>query len=170
MPPHEGVENGVINGKLFELHEGKKQTLFAHHTVVIMVFKDGQRILMLDKETDDQGNFSFKNIFTDPSFAYAIGSMIDNNVYVMSDLHLKPGAKQLSVEFPIGPGSSYFMSQMSNGAAPGDQGMPPSADAPAPPEDSASSLFDKPYQKAAVGLSFLVLLLAFSFWRSKKSA
>lgn len=169
VPPHQGVETGLIEGQLSELHEGGKKTPFANHTVVIMVFKDGQRILMLDKETDAKGHFTFKNIFTDSAYVYAIGSMIENNVYVMSDLHLKPGEKSLAVDFPIGPGSPYFMQEMSQGTAPADQGMVPSAEAVEPPS-SSPSLLDKPYQKAAVALSFLVVLLAISFSRPKKQA
>ncbi|MDO8519082.1 MAG: hypothetical protein Q7T11_02835 [Deltaproteobacteria bacterium] len=158
-PPHANAETGVIEGTLKPLHVG--------HTVVLMVFQNGQRVLMLDKETDAQGKFSFKNIFADPSYAYAVGAMVGNQVYVMPDLKLKPGEKKITVEFPIGPGSPYLMPAESASPAPGDQAMAPQAsDAKTP----FSTKWGTPYQKVAVLLSLFVLFLALRFYRAKKSS
>ena len=167
VPPHASMETGVIEGTLYKLGEKGAKNPFPDQTVVIMVFQNGQRVLMLDKETDKKGKFSFKNIFADPSFAYAVGSMIGSEVYVLPDLQLKPGQGKITVDFPIGPGSPHLVQTMSGGAPPGDPSMMSAAsDGDKTPYSTQS--MGHPYQKVTIALTIFVLFLAVRTYRARK--
>ncbi|QQR81346.1 MAG: hypothetical protein IPJ69_04235 [Deltaproteobacteria bacterium] len=112
MPQFQGMKTGVFNGTLVTKEASGKKTPVVGQTVVILVFQNGQRMLMLNKKTDEKGQFQFKNIFIDPSFSYQIGTMWNQNLYVIPELHLEENQKEKKIEFLIGEGSPYFVSTM----------------------------------------------------------
>lgn len=174
------VPRGRFEGQVMFL-EGEKKKPMAHQTVALMVFQNGERILMLNKQTDEKGRFEFKNIFRDPSFTYAIGSMHEEQVYVLPKLGLLPSEESKTVELVVGAGSPHLMAAMVPGAAgaggpaaeAGSQdmgmggGMAPRAGSGKAPF-SAHSILGQSHQKVALFLSLAVILLAFYFAKSKK--
>ncbi len=154
------VETGVLRAKLY--HASDKSPL-GSQDVVIMVFQNGERVLMLNKKTDAKGIVVFKNIFADPDFTYAIGAMEGEKPYVIPSLQLKPGEKELSVDLPIGPGSPYDASQMmtgnQGGSTPGDPGMAPSSSGGENPQFTVSSFLGTTDQKIAMTLSLFVFIV-----------
>lgn len=174
--PHAPTDTGVIEGTLFVTDAQGKKAAHPTHPVVIMVFQNGQRILMLDKATDEKGHFVFKNIFSDPSYTYAVGSMVENSVYVLPDLRLKKGEKKITVDFTVGPGSPYLVPSAPETAPQGNmEGMAPQANmgGMAPSEHDHNAPVKKgsaPYQKVAIGLSLFVLFLGYRLYRAKKAS
>lgn len=164
-----GVERGKILGVLVEKEKGAQKPM-GGQSIALMVFQNGQRILVLDKNTDEKGNFVFGNIFKDSSYTYALGYMREQELYVMPDLQIKPGGVDLNVQFIIGAGSPYRIaqeemnqamnaSQGENGGV--DLGMSSSAGGAA--SFSAMGKWADSYQTLALVLSGLVLLLSFYF-------
>lgn len=163
---------GIIEGKLFTQNNQRKKTFLNGHRVVLVVFYQGERILMLDKTTDPQGFFKFGNIFQDPDYAYALVSMLDDSLYVIPDIRLARGEDKKVVEFWIGAGSSYFMANISDveGSleSPMQQGSMGLAESQKT-EYSVSARWAKTYQQMALVLSavVLVLVILFAFSKSK---
>lgn len=166
------ARTGIIEGTLFIQDEGGKKTFLSNSRVILVVFYQGERILMLDKTTDAKGFFKFGNIFQDPNYAYALVSMLDNSLYVIPDLGLARGEDKKVVEFWIGAGSSYFMANISDmedslesPMQQGSMGLAESQKA----QYSVSTRWAKTYQQMAMVLSAIVLVLVilFSFSKTK---
>ena len=160
-----GVERGKLEGVLVEKNK-KSEKPMAGEPVALMVFQNGQRILMLDKKTDDKGRFLFRNIFKDSSFVYALGYMRDQELYVMTDLKILPGGNDLNVKFVVGEGSPYrvseeLMNQAATASSTGDLGMNTSASGKA--SFSATGKWAKSYKTLSLILCGLVGLMAFYF-------
>ncbi|HSA60478.1 MAG TPA: hypothetical protein VLJ37_12435 [bacterium] len=172
MPQFQGMQMGVFDGTLVEMKGGGKKAPVPGQTVAIVVFQNGQRVLMLNKKTDEQGRFQFKNIFMDPSFSYLIGTMWNGKLYEMTDLGLKEGEKERKIELSVGEGSPYWVTDVKP-----PQEEPAEAEAEAlpqgpsdlmrassPPPASAEGAFsvgsywEYPYQKIALVLSGIVAL------------
>lgn len=176
MPPHAGAAmpnmgpTGVVEGSLFSLDsKGKKQPV-AGQTVAMMVFENGQQVLMLEKTTDAQGKFIFKNIFKNKAYAYGFGTMYQDSLYVYPHFSLGDKEDVKAVAFQIGNGSPYARDLAS-------MGMPPkaeeSAQAPAmgkaPEQHGHDNSWSKPYQQMATVLGVLVLMAA-AYFAGKKSS
>lgn len=164
------ARTGIIEGTLFIQDEGGKKTFLSNHRVILVVFYQGERILMLDKTTDTKGFFKFGNIFQDPDYSYAVASMLDDSLYVISDIGLEQGEESKNVDLWVGFGSPYFMVDVSNLETPkassmqqGSMGLADSQKA----EYSVSARWAKSYQQMALVLSAVVLVLVILFAFSK---
>lgn len=153
------TEIGILKAKLYRIQDNSP---LANQEVVIMVFQNEERVLMLNKKTDAKGIVVFKNIFADSAFTYAVGTMEGEKPYVIPSLSLKPGNKEISVELPVGEGSPYDASQMmmegERRISPGDPGMAPSSSGGENPQFTASSFLGTIDQKIAMTLSLLVII------------
>lgn len=145
------VETGILKAKLYHVQDSSP---LADQEVVIMVFQNGERVLMLNKKTDSKGIVVFKNIFADPAFTYAIGTMEGDKPYVIPSLALKSGSKEISLELPVGEGSPFDASQMMT-----PSGMAPSSSGGAKPQFTVSSFLGTVDQKIAITLSLLVFVV-----------
>lgn len=190
MPQFQGMEMGIFDGTLVETKGAGKKAPVPGHAVAIVIFQNGQRVLMLNKKTDEQGRFQFKNIFMDPSYSYLIGTMWNGKLYEMHDLKLKKGEKVRKIEFLIGEGSPHGAADVSPPleepveaapqapVEPAPEARPPGpsdlmrAAAPAPGSAegafSVGSYWEHPYQKIAIVLSGIVALAALYHWVQPK--
>ncbi|MBX7149611.1 hypothetical protein K1X76_11080 [bacterium] len=179
MPPM-FMGKGFIEGTLYKMEKGKKQVL-TDHPIGIMVFQNGQRLLTLDKKTDANGNFKFKNIKQEDGFSYVLGVIENDKLYVMSDITLTPAQDVFKADFNVGEGSPYLMEDVDLHAAQAEanaeSASPNEADTPAMTgqmgsgESSKSALsvaspWEKPHQKLAILLSVFVLGLSFYFFNT----
>lgn len=177
VPHTQGIEMGEIEGTLFTLDKKGKKTPLSGNKVAIIVFRNGQRILMLDKTTDQKGVFTFKNIFKDPSYSYALGALFEDIPYLFSPIQLSEKEDKKVVSFQVGAGSPYKMEGMP------DQGQGPqrtesrpsnTVNFMAPPSGSVEphrtvpSVLSHPYQRIALSLSILVLILAWYLYTSTR--
>ena len=60
MPEFQGIEKGVLQGRVLFMDT---KAPMPSQAIVIIAYFDGNRILMLDKQTDANGRFEFQNIF-----------------------------------------------------------------------------------------------------------
>ena len=171
-PPHmdsvmPGVEKGILDGVLVVSDEGKKEKPIPNQAVVLMVFQNGERILMLNKETDAAGKFQFKNIFKDEQFEYALGTMVEEQPYLMSGIRMNKSQESLQVRFVVGKGSPYKIDRAASEheheeASPGSmQGMNAASNTRTPL--TAQSFWAKSYQKMAIILAGIVSLIVLAF-------
>lgn len=174
MPPHAGAAmpdmgpTGVVEGNLFQLDsKGKKQAV-AGQIVAMMVFESGQQVLMLEKTTDAQGKFVFKNIFKNKNYAYGFGTMHENNLYVYPRFSLGDKEDVKVVAFQIGAGSPYMRDPASMGMPQGEEAQPP-AMAENHDQHGHDNSWSKPYQQMAAVLGVLVLMAA-AYFAGKKSS
>lgn len=166
MPPHAmpDVPTGIVLGRLVLVDENQKKTPLPGANVGIMVFHRGERVLMLDKTSDDQGNFIFKNIFRDPDYAYSLGSIYQDVLYVFPRFSLAPDQSEHQVEFLVGPGSPHVlgnveeMLQAKN--AKKTSNFREGAGEVVKASYTAGAFLGDEHQKVAVILSALVLLFA----------
>ena len=108
--PHEmpNVENtGEIVGTLFTQNEKGEKTPAPQQKVSLLVFNNDQQVLMLEKPTDQNGHFHFKNIFRDPAFSYGLGLMYNDDLFVYPRFHLEKNEIIKKIEFHVGQGSPY---------------------------------------------------------------
>lgn len=175
MPHFEGMETGLIEGTIFNVDAAGKRTPLADQPIAIIVFKDGKRILMVDKKADAKGAFTVQNVFKDPSFVYALGTLFEEKLYVLPNIQVKKGEDKKTVEFAVGAGSPYQVddanhpqmnAQQGAASTPVDMGMP--AGDQAKSEFSVASAFSHAHQKSALFLCGLVLVLALIFGLKQK--
>lgn len=102
---------GILNGKLTHKMSNNEIKVLSDHKVAMMVFFQGQRILLLDKSTDKEGKFSFSNIFQDPDYKYALGAVVDGKLYVYPKIGLELGQDKIEVNFEVGENSSYYVDE-----------------------------------------------------------
>lgn len=108
--PHEmpGVANtGEIAGVLFTQNEKGTKTPLTQQQVSLIVFNNNQQVLMLEKTTDQNGHFHFKNIFRDPAFSYGLGLSYNNDLFVYPRFQLDKNEAIKKIEFQVGTGSPY---------------------------------------------------------------
>lgn len=177
MPPHAtgDVPTGIVLGRLVLVDENQKKTPLPGANVGIMVFHRGERVLMLDKTSDDQGNFIFKNIFRDPDYAYSLGSIYQDVLHVFPRFSLAADQEEHRVEFLVGPGSPHVlgnveqMLQAKNAKKTSNfrEGTGEVVKA----SYTAGSFLENEHQKVAVILSALVLFFAaFILLKNKRSS
>lgn len=148
------LPKGMMKGRVYQYGSGEP---LAAQNVGLMVFYQQERVLILDKVTDSNGRFSFQNIFQDSEYSYSLGTIFNDDLYIITDLHLPLGQEVLTVEMPVGEGSQLFkgpVAQLMEQVPPGQQGMESSND-----PDVARDL-DRIYRRIAIVLSALVILLA----------
>jgi len=174
MMPDLGFKTGILRGFLYEKIEGQKKAV-ADQSVAIMVFQNGQRVLMLDKKSDEKGYFEFKNIFRDMAFKYTLGAMNKDHLYLINDLQMKEDQESLFVEFEIGlqsknlvPDSvvAQIQQEAGNGSSEATAGGVPDGSMSMGNETvskTANQVLLGPSKKVALVLSGLVLVYAFYF-------
>ncbi len=165
MMPQMGFKTGVFNGNLFT-QEGDGKIAVKNHPVAIMVFQNGERVLMLDKTTDEKGHFEFGNIFRDPSFSYTFGTMLDEQLYLLTGLQLGADEEKKNVDFMVGKNSPNFVPdsvvQEAQNMKQPDAMMPPKAASEVSPQTAGHQAL-KSSQRLALLLSALVIVFAFYF-------
>ncbi len=187
--PHSGGampdmgKTGIIEGTVFSSSMRGQKTPVAGQEVSMLIFNNGQQVLMLKKVTDEKGVFTFKNIFMNPEFAYGFGTMYQDNLYVFPRLSLKEGEDVKKIDFQIGDGSPYWRDPATMGMNQGG-GEAPAMDSPqsmpmgsptmgggGEPSHNAhdDTSWSKPYQYMAAVLGVIVLV-AGAFVAGKKSA
>lgn len=154
LGPHSKVQVGEIHGTLVK--EGKAQ---GNKQVAIQVLKDGQTLLTLPKQTDEKGNFIFKNIFMDPQFSYVILTEDSGKVYHVGPMTMPAKQDVLNVRFDM---------KSENADAMNAEPLPPSSPRDMPAETSAPKQWQN-QQMTAIILSALVLvLLAYALGRYQR--
>lgn len=178
------MAKGQLVGEIFTEDGNGKRAPVGGQTLNLVVLQNGEPVLKLQKVSDKEGKFLFKNIFDDPAFEYAIEASYEGYVHLMLHLHLAPGADRIEAPFRVGEGSPYRVAQIpydSGASAEGPGGMPElgmmpeGGEAQLPPPPSAGPVspdFVKKgsFQKVAVGLSILVALLALYYGFSGQAA
>lgn len=172
VAPHmqKGVKTGVIEGRVFTKLGGQKNNV-PEQAVALMVFHEGTRVLMLDKMTDANGKFQFKNIFQDPDYSYALGVIYEDVLHVISNIQLSQGQSTLDIPFQVGEGSPFVVDKAPLGGPEGDKGIDPSMVPKASQEKTPFSVKSviHPYQKLALFLSaFVILFAGVLYFRTKK--
>lgn len=158
-----GMEMGELRGNVWTTDARGTKKFLSNFEVALVVFHNGQQVLALHKPTDAEGAFTFKNIFKDPSFEFAIGVLYEDKPYVMEGLHLEPQQDFLKVDFPVGEGSPYLVSQnIIDEETKTDLNMPPPSST-VKGSFSVKKIWGEPYQKTALFLSLGVVLLALYF-------
>lgn len=175
MPHALTKDAGLLRGTLFR-EENNKKEFIQNEVVALIVFYQGKRVLMLDKKTDSQGHFEFKNIFRDPDYVYALGVMLEDELYVYPDIQIQKDQKVVHVDFPVGPESPYHVdAQMEEGdnsetAEPSTNmgtTMGIAADVEKTPF-SVTSFYQNSHQKLTLFLSGVVLILSLIFYFKKE--
>ena len=164
-PPHmPGIDNaGIIAGEIFVKEGTDKKIPVADQTVTIIVYQGGEQVLTLDKKTDADGKFLFKNIIRDPGFSYEFGTMYDKDVYIYPKTQLAGDEVKKTLLFVIGKDSPYKinMDELAAMQKPGENVpanmMPPPAGGV--PHANVSE-WDKPFKIYTIILSVLVVMLA----------
>lgn len=166
------VKRGFFRGRVyFQDEKGGKNYLDAQ-TVALMVHEDGKQVLMLDKKTNEKGEFEFKNIFRDPRFQYALGTSYNDQLYVITGLSLGEDEESREIDFLVGGVSPYLVDleelhSQGAGSSSVDVGMPSSVLLQKAPFSVEGGIL-YPYQKIALALCGMVLSLAAYFMLSKK--
>jgi len=167
MPQHlaKGKETGFIRGTLVTKNKKGQEQPVREFKVAIMVFYQGQRVLILDKTTDKKGRFEFKNIFKDADYVYALGAIFKDKLFIYPNLSLDSSRKALEVRFQIGEGSPHEvqdanLSRMGQNSLP-NQGATVPMSSMANPKSSlnVSGIWKESYQKVALFLSVIVIFL-----------
>lgn len=170
-------KTGVIEGTVFSVNDKGQKTPVLGQEITMIIFNEGQQVLMLKKTTDEKGQYVFKNIFHDQAFAYGFGTMYEENLYVFPRLSLGPDEDSKKIDFQVGVGSPYLRDPATMGMKP-DGGGNPAMGTPAASKDMSASgtdkhahdnSFSRPYQFVAMGLGVVVLLIA-AYFAGKKSA
>lgn len=171
---HSGMPNfgdtGVIEGELFTLDSAGKKTPVKQQEVAMLIFNNDQQVLMLKKTSDDQGKFTFKNIFKDPAYAYGFGTQNEDGLFIYPRVSLNAKESTKQIAFQVGENSPYKRDPASMGMPPaggkesGDSSAGPmNGGAPAPGGMSGRAEHDtswgRAYQMLALGLSLLVVVL-----------
>lgn len=170
-----GMENaGSIEGFVFEQDAKGQKKPVAGQEVVMMVFQNSKQVLMLNKNTDDNGLFVFKNIFHDPAYSYGFGTVFQEKLYVLPRLQLTQDKEAKKVDFWVGEGSPLFrdpatMGMGEKGAAPGQAPAMGSSTAAAPQQGhDHNEGWNQPFQKLALIFCVVVALLG-AYYLGKKS-
>jgi hypothetical protein len=102
---------GKLVGEL--IYQGRDGTIekAAGRKVALMVFFKGQRVLMLDKDTDQEGRFEFSNVFKDPDYQYAVGAIFEDKLFVYPNITMPNDKEEIKIEFLIGENSPYKISE-----------------------------------------------------------
>lgn len=170
-----GMENaGSIEGFVFEQDANGQKKPVAGQEVVMMVFQNSKQVLMLNKNTDDNGLFVFKNIFHDAAYSYGFGTVFQEKLYVLPRLQLTQDKEAKKVDFRVGEGSPLFRDPATMGMGAGGA---KSDEAPAMGSPSAAASqhgndhnqnWNQPFQKLALIFCVVVALLG-AYYLGKKS-
>lgn len=177
-PPHAAGgmpdmgKTGVIEGKVFSMDAQGQKKPVSGQEITMLIFNEGQQVLMLKKITDEKGGFVFKNIFQNQSFAYGFGTLFEEKLYVFPRFSLGTGEDVRKIDFQIGDGSPYFRDPATMGMKPDGEGSPSAGGvmpSGAEGEHAHDNSWSKPYQLMAIGLGVLVAIAA-AYFVGKKSA
>lgn len=155
MAAFPGMKTGVLTGQAYEMENGKKVPL-ANHSIAIMVFQNGERVLMLDKTTDAKGAFKFQNIFRHADFVYSLGILHDENLFVIPEIQLQENEESKAIDFQVGKGSPYLVDTKHTASQATDIAMPSGSGGITP---FSVKGWTHSHQKVALILSAFVLLL-----------
>lgn len=170
-------KTGVVEGTVFTVDGlGQKKPVVGQE-IKMIIFNNGQQVLMLSKTADEKGQFSFKKIFQNPEFEYGFGTFYEENLYVLPRFSLADGEDVKKIAFQIGAGSPYFRDMASMGIPSDASEVLPSMPQPNGGTEMPSSgekqnhdtSWSKPYQSLAVVLGVLVAIAA-AYFAGKKSA
>ncbi|MBF0105621.1 MAG: hypothetical protein HQM16_09885 [Deltaproteobacteria bacterium] len=92
------ADTGFIDGVL--LTADNKPV--ANQTVTLIIYENQREILTIDKQTDAQGKFKFKNIIKSPQFFYDVGTIYENKMFIYPKIALKENETTIKVDFVIG--------------------------------------------------------------------
>lgn len=160
---------GIITGTIFSTDEKGGKKPLVGQKVSIVIYKDGQQVLVLEKQTDQKGKFEFKNIFKDPTFAYDFVTVYNEALFVYPHVHLKPEEKMKEIDFEVGENSPYKTEQDAQGST--ESAPPPGMgleDSTAHNMPITNPKWARPFQTFALALCAVVLLFAGYYYFSPK--
>ena len=157
--PHEGEESetGVITGSL--LKDGKVP--MPGHMVTLEILKGRQLVLKIPKPTDQNGKFTFKNIFQTPDFKYSVSTELEGKMYRTDFISLKKGESERSLNLVAGTGAKKgpgLPESIPDGGGQMQRG--------AQPHVHTKSINE--YQLLAIILSLAAIAFAIFQWKKKR--
>jgi hypothetical protein len=162
MDGHNTKKTGLIQGTLVFQDENKKKSPIPNHKVTMVIFQNNQQVLMLDKSTDNKGLFVYKNIFIDPDFKYAFGSIYKKNLYIFPKFSLEKSEIKKEIKFLIGKDSPYLKNEMLGKLPQNNSSMNKAVKEKKHnhKKPAHNPNWDKPFKQFALVLSGLVILLS----------
>lgn len=104
MPPHEKWETVVVTGSItYQANEQSVPEVLKNHPVKLQVSMGDEVLVEVEKQTDEQGMYSLRNILPHPTLRYVVRATINEVDYTSMPLQVSKGVKSEKLDLLMMP-------------------------------------------------------------------